>query len=113
MNGDQILASLSLYLHTVDILDSNRFLKNTVTGGEAHLSAHGLYPTIGGLQNPSTIDEESDQERQRQIDIIIWILFLADGTNDLLDMVERTGFEFNEIKEVALLLESKGLVAIN
>ncbi len=113
VNGDQVLQSLSLYLHAVGILDSNRLLRNTVTGGEAHLSAHGLYPTIGGLQNQSTIDEESDQKRQRQIDIIIWILFLADGTNDLLDMVERTGFKFNEIKEVALLLESKGLVAIN
>ena len=64
----------------------------------------------GGSQNQSNIDKESDLKRQRQIDIIIWILFLADGTNGLLDIVEQTGFNFNEIKEVALLLESKGLV---
>jgi aminopeptidase-like protein len=66
---------------------------------EPQLGKRGLYPTIG-----------SQKEIRARVDAMMWILNLADGTNDLITISERSKIPLQElIPEVNKLIEN-GLI---
>ena len=110
VTGHQIVESLSIYQTAIEILDGNRKSKSTQPYGEIQLSSRGLYPTIGGSVNQRLGVVESQADQKAQLDVILWLLFLADGSNDYVDIAEQTGYKFSLIKSVANLLETHELL---
>ena len=110
VKGRQIVESLRIYQTAIEILDGNRKYRTTQPCGEIQLSSRGLYPTIGGSVKQHFLEVESEADQQAQLDVILWILFLADGSNDYGDIAEQTGYKFSVIKSVANLLETHGLL---
>ena len=112
VNGSQIGESLKHYLAAIEVIDKNKTYKSLLPYGEVQLGKRKLYPSIGGAFN--TVHEKQGPEIKvvDQIDAISWILFLADGTNDLVAIAERSGIQFEIIARIGDELCSKGLLEI-
>ncbi|MBU2548462.1 MAG: DUF4910 domain-containing protein [Proteobacteria bacterium] len=95
--------SLRLYLDVIGRLDDNLVFVNQQPHCEVMLFRHGLYPKSGGGMLPGRNTSE-------ELDIILWLLFLCDGTASLWQVAEKTGFDFKDIVRVAGMLESRGLL---
>ncbi len=112
VTGKQLASSLELYEDVINILDSNSRIKSCLPKGEPNLGRRGLYPRLGGMTN-SVASESVDQEKiDRQIDIINWMLFMADGKNDLLNVTELAGCSFEQSVEIARKLCEAGILAL-
>jgi len=85
--------SFSKCIQTLFILESNRRYLNLNPKCEPNLGKRGLYSSIGE-------DELS----------MLWVLNLSDGYNTLLDISERSGFEFSSIQNAANLLLKNNLL---
>ncbi len=82
--------SLLKYLSVLDVLENNRTYINTNPKCEPQLGKRGLYEKIGG---------ENDR-KEKQL-AMLWVLNLSDGNNTLLDISERSGLQFDLIKDAA------------
>lgn len=77
----------------VDILDNNRMYSNQNPQCEPQLGKRGLYQSVGG-QTQTRVNDMA----------ILWVLNLSDGHHSLLDIAERSGYNFESIKKAACLL---------
>jgi aminopeptidase-like protein len=91
--------SLSLYLQVLDILENDGEFRNLSPKGEPQLGRRGLYPSIGAQGVGSELMAR------------LWVLNLSDGRHSLLDVAERSGLPFHEVKEAARVLSESGLLA--
>lgn len=105
VNGRQIVESLAVYRDAVQILDQNSRYRSTAPYGEPQLGRRGLYPATGGGINQPGASGDGGQAEQA-LDVITWLLFLADGEYDLLAIAERSGVTF-----AALLKATESLIA--
>jgi aminopeptidase-like protein len=96
---DALAGSLSAYLRVVDVLEGNGRYLNLNPKGEPQLGRRGLYRTIGG----------DDAGRSREL-ALLWVLNLSDGRHSLLDVAERSGMPFAEVREAADALLEVGLL---
>ena len=96
---DALSDSLSMYLEALNILESNTKYLNQNPKCEPQLGKRGLYSLIGG--------KETGESFQMAI---LWVLNLSDGNNTLLDIAERAGMKFSQIREAADALEKVGLL---
>jgi len=112
VNGSQMLESLMLYQDAISIVDANCSIKSKYPNGEVQLGSRGLYPTVGGAigQNVGNADDGAKQEEQ--VELLSWVLFLADGTCDLVTIAEKTGYSFLSIKDCVATLASHELIEI-
>lgn len=110
VKAENIIVSYELYLAAIDILEGNRTLRSIQPHGEARLDRHGLYPQTGGSLNQSADKGKNKKAIENQVDLITWVLFLADGSHDLLSMAERSGFSFVSVAAAANLLQERGLL---
>ncbi|HSL84258.1 MAG TPA: DUF4910 domain-containing protein, partial [Thermoanaerobaculia bacterium] len=94
-----LAGSLAAYLRVMEILEGDRTYRNLRPYGEPQLGRRGLYSTIGG----------GPEGRERQLDLL-WVLNLSDGRHSLLDVAERAGRPFQEIREAADALVEAGLL---
>jgi len=104
VSGSEIAKSLSLYRRVLEILDSNQIFRSTQPFCEPQLGKRGLYPNVGGGINQVGSRPIPD------VDTLMWILFLADGTHDLISIADKSGLEFTEIDFVARRLRGAGLL---
>ncbi len=89
--------SLLKYLSVLDILENNRTYINTNPKCEPQLGKRGLYEKTGG-----------DNDRKEKQLAMLWVLNLSDGNNTLLDISDRSGLQFDLIKDAAdTLLEHR------
>ena len=109
VNGSQIVESLALYRAVVQILDQNKCFQSTSPNGEPQLGRHGLYPLTGGGINQPGVASNSGRVEQT-LDMITWLMFLADGENDLLAAAESSGELFDELFQAATQLVDSGLL---
>ncbi len=94
--------SLSKYLAVLDVLENNKKYVNTNPMCEPQLGKRGLYGAMGGRKDTSALEMA-----------MLWVLNLSDGENSLLDIAEKSGYEFNIINETAnILLDNQLLVEI-
>ena len=109
VNGSQLLDSFRLYCDVASILDLNRCYRSTAPYGEPQLSRRKLYPTIGGGLNQKD-NTENTPNLENEIDVITWLLFTADGEQDLLSVANRSSIEFSKLQIVAEKLTQDGLL---
>jgi aminopeptidase-like protein len=87
----EVLASL------LDLLDANWMYARTDGRGEPQLGRRGLYRAIAG---------QKEAGGASQMDLL-WLLNLADGKHNLLEMAERAGIPFGRLqKAVRLALDA-------
>ena len=82
--------SFSKYFKTVFILENNVTYLNLNPKCEPQLGRRGVYRSIGG-QKDGGLNETA----------IFWILNLSDGNNSLLDISNKSGIEFDLIKNLS------------
>ena len=91
--------SLSLYLQVLDVLENDGAYVNLHSKGEPQLGKRGLYPPVGA------------QGAEPELITRLWVLNQSDGQHNLLDIAERAGRPFREVKEAARVLSESGLLA--
>ncbi|HSQ64554.1 MAG TPA: DUF4910 domain-containing protein [Polyangiaceae bacterium] len=91
--------SLRRYLEILEVLEGDRVLRNTSPYGEPQLGKRGLLGGIGGVGSLGASQMA-----------LLWVLNLCDGRSSLLDVAERSGHPFSEIRAAAEALEGAGLL---
>jgi aminopeptidase-like protein len=99
IDADALADSLSVYLRSLDVLENDEAYLNLSPMGEPQLAKRGLYPPTGA-RGPS-----------RELMARLWVLNLSDGDHGLLDIAERAGIPFAEIRTAAKVLIEGGLLA--
>ena len=94
--------SLRKLLQVVEVLETNQTYTSTNPKCEPQLGKRGLYGAIGG-QSDKVIDQMA----------ILWVLNLADGEHDLLDMAARSGMRYELIRNAAEILAEHGLLVVS
>jgi len=84
--------SFSNVLKILEVLENNRRYLNLAPKCEPHLGKRGLYASVGTNELA-----------------LLWVLNFSDGGHDLLDIAERSGFEFDSVKEAAHILLKNNL----
>src|SRR4029453_18040813 len=90
--------SLPGTLKVIEVGEGNGTYRNLSPRGEPQLGRRGLYPSIGG-PNP-----EVEQMA------LLWVLNQSDGRHTLLDIAERAGMPFADIRTAADSLLESGLL---
>ena len=91
--------SFDKYLSVMNVLELNRTYLNTNPKCEPQLGRRGLYRLMGG-EGKMKFDQMS----------LLWVLNLSDGFHSLLDIAERSGYEFPIIQEAAEALRKCALL---
>jgi aminopeptidase-like protein len=81
------------------VIENNRTYINLNPKCEPQLGRRGLYQMIGGHQDA----------KSREM-AMLWVLNLADGNHNLLDIADKSGLEFSFVKDSADLLAKHGLL---
>jgi aminopeptidase-like protein len=77
-------------LKVLSVLEHNKIYINQNPKCEPQLGKRGLYRSIGGASETGLTELA-----------LLWTLNLSDGQHSLLDIAERSGFEFDVIRQVA------------
>jgi aminopeptidase-like protein len=96
---DGLARSYSYCLAAFDLLEQNRTYVNLNPKCEPQLGRRGLYRAIAG-----------QQEKQSRELVILWVLNLSDGCHSLLDIAERAGVPFEDVRGAAEALVACGLL---
>lgn len=110
VTGEAMVISLNLYLAAIDILEQNRTFKSLMPYCEPQLGRRGLYPQTGGAMKQPSHDGEAKSSVEAEVDALTWVMFLADGDHDLIDMAERSGEPFSNLADAARKLEANELL---
>jgi aminopeptidase-like protein len=86
-------------VQALEILEANKAYVNQYPKCEPQLGRRGLYQAVGG-QTQTKINEMS----------LLWVLNFSDGSHSLLDIAEKSGYEFASIKNAADLLAASQLI---
>jgi aminopeptidase-like protein len=90
---DAIVDSISKCVSALEILEFNRAYVNQFPKCEPQLGKRGLYQTLGG-QTQNKLDQMA----------LLWVLNLSDGSHSLLDIADKSGYDFDAIRRAADLL---------
>lgn len=82
------------------VLEGNRTYRNLLPKGEPQLGKRGLYGAMGGLAGGGRVKELP----------LLWVLNLSDGSHTLLDIADRSGLPFHQVRQAADALLQHGLV---
>ncbi|KAF3888912.1 MULTISPECIES: DUF4910 domain-containing protein [Nostocales] len=93
--------SLSKCISILSILDNNKIYLNQNPKCEPQMGKRGLYKAVGGYKN--------DELNQMAL---LWVLNLSDGHHTLLDIAQKSGITFDEIKYAADALLKHDLLKI-
>jgi aminopeptidase-like protein len=107
VSGESLAGTLGLYLDAIAILEENRKVVSLNPDCEAQLGRRRLYPQTGGALNHSKDDRSAVEN---EVDVISWLMFLADGKHDLLTIAEKTAVPFYSLLLTAKKLEQNGLI---
>jgi aminopeptidase-like protein len=94
-----ILQSLEMYRRVVELLEQNRVYRNLNPKCEPQLGRRGLYSSLGGRQDTKRVEMA-----------MLWVLNQSDGHHSLLDITEKSGLLFGEVREAAQLLYDHNLL---
>jgi aminopeptidase-like protein len=95
---DALADSYATCLAAFDVLEGNETYVNQSPRGEPQLGRRGLYGATGGM---TPVNEMA----------LLWVLNFSDGRHNLLDIAERAGRPFAEIRGAADLLVEHDLLA--
>jgi aminopeptidase-like protein len=98
MSASHLADSLTTLLEVIDLIESDLRLINLSPMGEPQLGRRGLISPFGGKA------AKSDQLA------LLWVLNLADGANSVLDIAERSGLSFTQLRDAIESLTACGLL---
>jgi aminopeptidase-like protein len=101
VSSESLADSFRKYLAVLQVLENNRAYVNLNPKCEPQLGKRGLYRLMGGDRDTG-FDQMS----------LLWVLNLSDGRHTLLDIAERSGYDFTIIQNAAAALLQKDLVRI-
>jgi len=90
---EDLTSSFLANLAVIRILEDNKRYMNLNPKCEPQLGKRGLYNAIGGSSNGRNTELA-----------MLWVLNLSDGRHTLLDIADRSGLKFDQIKAVADVL---------
>jgi len=93
--------SILKYLEMIELFENNFKYKNTMPYCEPQLGKRGLYPTLGSQKSSTAF-----------VEAIMWILNLADGTNDLISISEKSKIPVKKLIPVIDKLIENGIIKI-
>jgi aminopeptidase-like protein len=96
---EELEDSFMNYLRVIHVLEHNRTYVNRLPKCEPQLGKRGLYATVGG---------GADAAARQQA--MLWVLNGSDGNHTILDIAERSGLEFDLLREAADALLKKDLL---
>jgi aminopeptidase-like protein len=99
ISADRLETALQAALGILDVLEHDGAYRNLSPKGEPQLGKRGLYRGLGG---PDPGPEQL---------AILWVLNQSDGSNTLLDIAERSGLAFSDVRRASAALLEAGLVA--
>jgi aminopeptidase-like protein len=91
--------TLEVCLGVLATLEENAMLVSRNPKGEPQLGRRGLYRSFGGRADRAELESA-----------LLWVMNLADGAHDTLDVAERAGLPFNLVDEAARALEEVDLL---
>ncbi|MEO8447389.1 MAG: DUF4910 domain-containing protein, partial [bacterium] len=95
---DAMEKSVEKYMSVINVIEKNMIYVNTLPYCEPQLGKRGLYPTIG-----------SQKDTTGFVNAMMWVLNLSDGTNDLIDIADKSKVKFELLAEAAERLLEKNL----
>lgn len=98
ITAEQLESSLETCQQIVETLEGNRRYINLSPKGEPRLGKRGLYGAVGG---------RSPADRERAM---LWVLNQSDGAASMLDIAERSGMRYADIRVAADDLQAAGLL---
>jgi aminopeptidase-like protein len=101
VSSEAMAGSLQRCLEVFEVLEHNRTYRNLNPKCEPQLGKRGLYREIGGYPDAET----------REL-AMLWVLNLSDGEHSLLDIAERSGLRFVEVRRAADDLVKHELLAV-
>ncbi len=104
VKGNSIQKTFELYTMAFKRLDSNVKFKSLMPYGEPLLGPRGLYPQTGGAQLPSGAINE--------LDLILWIMFYADGSMSVYDVANKLDVCIDEVYKIVQKLQKNDLLEI-
>ena len=99
LSFDALASSLDVLKEIVNTLENNRIWRSTVQFGEPQLSRHNLYPK-----------ECVNKMIKGEFKTMKWLLNLADGSNDLIEIANRSQHKLSTLALVAERLALAGLL---
>jgi aminopeptidase-like protein len=90
---EALAGSLASYLSVLQIVENNGHFINQNPKCEPQLGRRGLYRTLGWMADPGRLELA-----------ILWVLNLSDGDHSLLDIAERSGLDFELLRQAAKIL---------
>jgi len=124
ISAKNLIKTLDIYSKVIDRLEMDLTFKSLCPYCEPNLGKRGLYPEIGGSIKQKAADfKKKHHDRKYQIsqkenikgnklDIIRWLLFYSDGKTSLFDIYHKTGFQIEQLYEVAEELRRHNLLAL-
>jgi len=118
-----LLKSLEAYIKTFEFLEANRVFERKMMEGEFQLGKRGLLPSIGGSINQSVESENKHGSHKRKfmldfeftgdhLNAYEWIMHMADSSNTVLDISQRSTIDFHVIYEAASMFYDKNLIRV-
>lgn len=96
---EHIQGTIEKYLDVITLIEANDIFVRTNPYCEPQLGKYDLYTSLGGQRDASIING-----------LIIYILNLADGHNDLIDIVNKSKYDFRLVIEAIKKLVDKNLL---
>ena len=97
IHADQLERSYLILRRVIDTLEANHVYRNLFPYGEPQLGKRGVYSEMG----------DADQIRQLAM---LWVLSLSDARTSLLAIAERSGMEFELVRDAASVLVTCGIL---
>ena len=97
---EELARSYGMLMQAIEIVEGDWTPLNLSPKGEPQLGRRGLYAAFGG-----------DKAGGEAAMAMLWVLNLADGRHSLLDMAERSGAAFSDLREAARVLREHDLLA--
>lgn len=94
--------SAEKYVQIMNVIENNYTYINQYPECEPQLGKRDLYPTIGSQKDTSGI-----------VNAMMWILNLSDGSNDLIDISDRSKVPVSVLIKASEELKEKGLIRIS
>jgi aminopeptidase-like protein len=93
--------SFALYNDIINLIEHNETFLGCCLYGEPQLGKRGIYPLLGGTKNTTAT-----------LMALMWVLNLSDGSHSLLDIAERSGIPFDEVRASAEMLRKAKLLRL-
>ncbi len=117
VSAENLLQTYAIYTKALYCLENNVAVETLSPMCEVRLGKRGLYPNTGGIITEETKAGCARLFRNTELcrdetDLSLWILFLADGKHTVLDIAEKTGAEFELIRNKIEIFKDHNLLKI-